>query len=114
MERNTVFKNNQQIDALRRKQPAEKYTNVHGSYWKRNVNLAPPNFVERTPETDKDIYSYHDTLQYYMYETNYPETEDRTMNPRTYPPETGISIVILSPPEKCLAILLEGGSKMSR
>ncbi|XP_056016252.1 carnosine synthase 1-like isoform X1 [Ostrea edulis] len=113
MEKNNLPKKNRQTTAFQKTLTADKYTTTLGSYceWDRDVNLAPPDFVEEPPENDKHIYNYYDALQYSLYETNYPETEDRTMNPRTSPPDTGISIVILSSPVECMAILLDGGRR---
>lgn len=92
---------------------ADKYTTALGSYcaWNRHVNLSPPDFVKEVPENDKHIYNYYDALQYTLYETNYAETEDRTTDPRTTLPGSGISIVILASPVECMAILLEGGRR---
>lgn len=92
---------------------ADKYTTALGSYcaWNRHVNLSPPDFVNEVPENDKHIYNYYDALQYTLYETNYAETEDRTTDPRTTLPGSGISIVILASPVECMAILLEGGRR---
>lgn len=92
---------------------ADKYTTALGSYcaWNRHVNLTPPDFVKEVPENDKHIYNYYDALQYTLYETNYAETEDRTTDPRTTLPGSGISIVILASPVECMAILLEGGRR---
>ncbi|XP_062594790.1 carnosine synthase 1-like [Saccostrea cucullata] len=97
--------------ALRRKLPADQYTTTVGSYceWNRDVDLDPPDFVEEAPENDKYIENYYDALQYSLYETNFPETVDRTEDPRTTPPASGISIVVMSSPVECMAILLEGG-----
>lgn len=90
---------------------ADKYTTTCGSYceWDRNVELGPVHNSVPVPKEDEHIYSYYDALQYTLYETNYPETEDRTHTPRSDPPESGATIVVLSSPVECMAILLEGG-----
>ena len=90
---------------------AEQYTTTTGSYctWDRNVNLGPWNNSIPTPGEDRYIQSYYDALQYTLFETNHPETEDRTAQPRGCQPRSGVSIALLSSPVECMAILMEGG-----
>ena len=89
---------------------ADKYTSACGSYceWDCDVGLGPVHKSVPIPKEDEHIYSYYDALQYTLYETNFPETEDRTHTPRNNSPESRTTIVILSSPVECMAILLEG------
>ena len=82
-----------------------------GSYceWDRNVDLGPISNSVLVSKEDKHIYNFYDDLQCTLYETNYPETEDRTDNPRTNRPESGITVAVLSSSVECIGILLEGG-----
>ena len=89
---------------------ANKYSSGCGSYckWDRSVELGPVHTSIPIPKEDAHIYTYYDALQYTLYETNYPETVDRTHTPRSNPPESQTTIVVLSSPVECMAILLEG------
>ena len=58
---------------------------------------------------DADILDYYNALQYTLYETNCPETADRTNAPRGSDNDTNVAIAVLSSPVECMAILLEGG-----
>ena len=75
----------------------------------RNVDLGPIGNSVLVPKEDEHIYNFYDVLQNTLYETNYPETVDRTGNPRTNHPASGTTIVVLSSPYDCMSILLEGG-----
>ena len=90
---------------------ADEYTTTVGSYtaWKTDVDLSSPYPDVPLTKDDKHIYNYYNALQYSLFENKLPETIDRTKEPRTQNPNTGVSIVVLSSPVECLAILLEGG-----
>jgi hypothetical protein len=113
MEEKSLSKENQQTRAFKIEGATDMTTFGSYCHWNRDVNLAPPHFVKELPKDDQgNVYSHYDGLQCSLYETNYLETEDRTMNPITSLPDTGISIVILASPVECLDILLEGGRIM--
>ncbi|KAL3855373.1 hypothetical protein ACJMK2_014584 [Sinanodonta woodiana] len=62
------------------------------------------------PQEDKCVLDYYNILQNMLQETGYPETGDRTSQPKSTTLED-ISICILSSPAECMAILLEGGKR---
>ncbi|XP_064613939.1 carnosine synthase 1-like isoform X2 [Liolophura sinensis] len=91
---------------------ALSYTSATGSYcsWSTEVNLGPPaSSTKNIPAEDRHIRQYYEALQYTLYETGYPETVDRTANPRTEYTSRDPAIVILSSPVECMCFLLEGG-----
>ncbi|XP_074649117.1 carnosine synthase 1-like [Tubulanus polymorphus] len=79
--------------------------------WNQEVNLESLiSDQQQMSDNDKNrVKHYYNVLQYTLYETNYPETKDLTITPRTKLPETGINIVILSSPVECMPVLLQGG-----
>lgn len=92
---------------------ALEYTSATGSYtaWRTDVNLDSPNPSNPFKKEDEHINDYYNSLQYSLYEHNLPETVDRTKEPRKGVPSTSVSIVLLSSPVECLAMLLEGSKK---
>ncbi|KAL3855367.1 hypothetical protein ACJMK2_014578, partial [Sinanodonta woodiana] len=62
------------------------------------------------PPEDKYVMKYYESLQYILYETGYPETVDRTSQPRTASKDD-ITICMLSSPVECMSILTEGGNQ---
>jgi len=93
------------------KSKANLYTTTLGSYviWKTDVNLGPPSPDIPTPEEDYIILNYYNALQYTLYETGYPETQDRTNTPITDMSSDRVAIAVLSSPVECMGIVLEGG-----
>lgn len=90
----------------------ETYSKAEAVYvgWKTDVNLRPPSDLkERLLEIDPHVYTYYNSLQYSLFETNRPETVDRTEYPRTDHTQERIVVAVLSSPVECLSILLEGG-----
>eukprot|EP00106_Octopus_bimaculoides_P016952 XP_014784394.1 PREDICTED: carnosine synthase 1-like [Octopus bimaculoides] len=53
---------------------------------------------------------YYKALQHSLFETGFPETQDRTSKVKTFSHEQ-VSITILSSPVECLSVLLEGGEQ---
>ncbi|KAL3855372.1 hypothetical protein ACJMK2_014583 [Sinanodonta woodiana] len=62
------------------------------------------------PQEDAGVLNYYNILKNMLQETGYPETLDRTNQPKSTTLED-ISICILSSPAECMAILLEGGKR---
>lgn len=89
---------------------ASDYTTATGAYraWSVDVNLDPYPDSNPKPIEDKVILQYYEALQYTLYESNYPETIDRTGNPRQNFNQNDIALTILSSPVECMCFLLEG------
>ncbi|KAK3586594.1 hypothetical protein CHS0354_027732 [Potamilus streckersoni] len=90
----------------------ERYSTWTGSYkeWSTNINLGPFREGIPIPPEDKYIMKYYESLQYMLYETGYPETVDRTSQPRTVSKDD-ITICMLSSPVECMSTLTEGGNQ---
>ena len=60
------------------------------------------------PAEDGCIRSYYNALQYTLYETGFPETEDRTKCLSMNNGKDRVTVAVLSSPLECIGMLLEG------
>lgn len=55
----------------------------------------------------EELLDFYNNLQYVLYETGFPETQDRTAMPSRANIKENAVVALLSPPDDCMAIVLE-------
>ncbi|KAH3888258.1 hypothetical protein DPMN_012290 [Dreissena polymorpha] len=78
--------------------------------WNTEVNLEDPMIIrsgKQSEDTEEEVMEFYNTLQFMLYETGFPETEDRTAMPGRANNKENAVVVFLAPPEDCMAMLLE-------
>ncbi|KAH3754497.1 hypothetical protein DPMN_189172, partial [Dreissena polymorpha] len=84
--------------------------------WNTEVNLGDPVILGRgyrSDDTPEEVLDFYNTLQYILYETGFPETEDRTAMPRRAINKENAVVAVLSAPGEIMAPLLECGKQVS-
>ncbi|XP_052233394.1 carnosine synthase 1-like isoform X2 [Dreissena polymorpha] len=84
--------------------------------WNTEVNLEDPMIIrsgKQSEDTEEEVMEFYNTLQFMLYETGFPETEDRTAMPGRANNKENAVVVFLAPPEDCMAMLLECGNQVS-
>ncbi|XP_052224633.1 carnosine synthase 1-like isoform X1 [Dreissena polymorpha] len=80
--------------------------------WNTEVNVGDPAILGNGYQVDNAIEVFYNTLQYILYVTGFPETEDRSAMPRLAINKEKVVVGVLSPAEDCMALLLECGNQV--